>query len=659
MSQKKFKVQTHHFTSVLVEKAKRQSKIVILRSREFAGNFFLFLVFCLLILGLFRGAGLVTLALNLKDNIYNSVQDGVSHITQAGQALAAQNTELAGSQFGQAENSFTAGRQQLDRGNAEIFNILNLLPQTKSAKNLLDAASLLSQSGQDLVKFYSAAQGLSFSDQGLESTENTANTISGMNTSLNSALQEITAANQKLAGTNADVIPADKQQEFLQLSSTLASAQTALNNLKNVFGLLQGIIMPKGTILLLFENNNELRPGGGFIGTYGAAAMDSGKINSLTVSSIYDLDGQLKTYIAPPEPILNVNNRWYMRDSNWFADFSTDASKAGEFYGMESGNGAPQTIMALTPSVIVSLLQVTGPVRVPDFNITLSADNFVEQAQAISTVSDDLTLNQPKQILADFFPLFMQKLKTLSPQQSKQILAALLGQLQQKQIVLESNNPNVESQLESFNWAGRVAASDRDYLQMVSANLGGTKTDLSMQKKINLITTVDGKSGITDDLTVTLTNTQPNLVDTQNTSFIRFLVPQGAQLISITGFDQKNLDASSSENYKQDPDVAAWQSGTESGKTYFGNWLTVLGGQTRTIHLVYKLPFILQNPDRYSLVLQKQIGSTSVEFNWSVQFPQKQLQWESFVPDSTGAGNLTKSINLDRDYFLGLILKNR
>ncbi len=705
MSQKKFKFQTHHFTSVSVDKKKKESRLflvffyvgssiikiikapfvliakdfqktavlakkrsVALRSRQLARNVLLFLIFSLFGWGLFRAAGFLAAVLDLKNSVYSGVQAGVAHLTQAGQALATQNTALAGSQFVQAENSFVASRQQLDKGNAEMLDLLDVLPQTQSAKNLLDAASLLSQSGQDLVKFYSEASTLSFSVQGLESTGNTADTINSMDASLNSALAEISSANQKLVGANLSVVPSGKQREFLQLSSTLASAQIALNNLKDVFGLLQQIVMPKGTVLLLFENNNELRPGGGFIGTYGDAAIDGGKINNLTISSIYDVDGQLKTYIAPPEPILNVNDRWFLRDSNWFADFPTDARKAGEFYAMEGGQ-APDTIIALTPNVIVSLLQITGPVSVPDFKVTLNADNFVEQTQAISTVSDDLTLNQPKQILADFFPLFMQKLKTLTPQQSKQVLAALLGQLEQKQIVLESDNPAVESQLESFNWAGQVATADRDYLQMVSANLGGTKTDLSMQKKMDLATTIDSKGDITDDLTVTLTDQQPQLADTENTSFIRFLVPQGSQLVSVTGFDQKNLYATSSQSYRQDPDVAAWENGmvkdvsngmligTESGKTFFGNWLTVLGGQTRIIRLVYKLPFILQSPDRYSLVLQKQIGSVSTQFNWSVQFSGKQLQWESFVPDSTGSDNLAKSINLDRDYFFGLVLK--
>ncbi len=708
MSKKRLKIQTHHFTSISLDKAllKKESAIfkffyaignfvislvlkvsrlikndalstagmtkkrwVILKSPEFARGLGLFLVMCLFGWGLFRGAGLLAKALNLKDSIFSGAEAGIGHMTQAGQALAAQNSATAGSQFELAYQSFTSGKQQLDQGNAEMLDILNVLPQTKSARNLLDAAALISQGGQDMVKFYSAASSLSFSAQGLESSGNTAETLSIMTNSLQKSVTEISSANQKLASVDPSIIPSAKKDEFTKLVSTLSAAQTGLANLKEVFGIVSYIIIPKGTVLVLFENNNELRPAGGFIGTYGRAVMDNGKITNLNISSIYDLDGQLKTKISPPNPLLAVNDQWYLRDSNWFADFQISARKATDFYEMEGGE-TPAAVIALTPSFITSLLQITGPVEVPSFNTSLTADNFVENTQAISTLSNDLALNQPKQILADFFPIFMQKLKTLTPDQTKQVLVAMFNQLQQKQIVIQSSNPQTQSQLESFNWAGRIFSTDRDYLQLVSANLGGTKTDLSLQKKMDLITTI-GSDSITNDLTLTVTNQQPKIYGTENTSFIRFLVPKGSKLLSTTGFDKKDLDSLKQQNYKQDPDVAAWENGLvkdissgtligiESDKTFFGNWLSVEGGQTKTIHLKYQLPFSLQSPDRYSLVLQKQIGSANTQFNWAVHFSGKKLQWESFVPDLVEAGNLSKQVNLDKDYFFGLVLENR
>ncbi len=708
MSKKTLKIQTHHFTFISLDKEvlKKESlffiffyrignfiinlvlaavklikddaistagltkkRWVILKSPEFSRGLGLFLFMCLFGWGLFRGAGLIAKALNLKNSIFSGAQTGIDHMTQAGQALVEQNSTAAGSQFELAYQSFTSGKQQLEQGNAEMLDILNVLPQTKSARNLLDAAALISQSGQEIVKFYSAASGLSFSAQGLEGSGNTAETLSVMDKSLEKIVSEISTANQKLSTVDPSIIPANKKDEFVKLGETLNAAQTAMSNLKEVLGILYDVVIPKGTVLILFENNNELRPAGGFIGTYGQAVMDGGKITNLNISSIYDLDGQLKTRISPPNPILAVNDQWYLRDSNWFADFKTSARKASDFYEMEGGE-TPATVIALTPNVITSLLEITGPVQVPSFNTALTADNFVEKTQAISTLSNDLALNQPKQILADFFPLFMQKLKTLTPDQTKQVLVALFNQLQQKQITINSTNPQTQAQLESFNWAGRIFETDRDYLQLVSANLGGTKTDLSLQKKMDLITTINNNGEVLNDLTLTITNQLPKINGTENTSFIRFLVPQGSKLLSTTGFDKKDLD-NLKQDYRKDPDVSAWENGlvkdvssgtligTEANKTFFGNWLTVSGGETKVIHITYQAPFKLQGLDRYSLVLQKQIGAANTKFNWTIQFSGKKLQWESFVPDAVEANNLIKQVNLDKDYFFGLVLENR
>src|SRR5258708_31859868 len=55
----------------------------------------------------------------------------------------------------------------------------------------------------------------------------------------------------------------------------------------------------KKTYLLLFQNNTELRPGGGFIGAYGLVSFDKAKMGQITIHNTYDADGQLKKHIEP------------------------------------------------------------------------------------------------------------------------------------------------------------------------------------------------------------------------------------------------------------------------------------------------------------------------------------------------------------------------
>jgi len=51
--------------------------------------------------------------------------------------------------------------------------------------------------------------------------------------------------------------------------------------------------------LVLFQNNGELRPTGGFIGSVGDLRLSQGKVDDFTIQDVYDLDGQLKLHIPP------------------------------------------------------------------------------------------------------------------------------------------------------------------------------------------------------------------------------------------------------------------------------------------------------------------------------------------------------------------------
>ena len=95
----------------------------------------------------------------------------------------------------------------------------------------------------------------------------------------------------------------------------------------------------KKTYLVLFQNNMELRPGGGFIGSYGILNLDKGKVESFNLHDVYDADGQLKGHIEPPFairryiPLVHL----YLRDSNFDVDFSNSASASAYMLNQEKG----------------------------------------------------------------------------------------------------------------------------------------------------------------------------------------------------------------------------------------------------------------------------------------------------------------------------------
>ncbi|HVY67551.1 MAG TPA: DUF4012 domain-containing protein, partial [Patescibacteria group bacterium] len=527
----------------------------------------------------------------------------------------------------------------------------------------------VSQAGQDFVALASNLQSLKISAGGLVSASgNTGADLPGNAQLLSRTSDLLNQASLDLQPVNAENLPPSVRPQFLDLKFKLDNARLAVSNLNQIFALGASLLAGDKTVLILFENNNELRADGGFMGTFGALKLHDGQIKKLDVSSIYDLDGQLTDVIRPPQPILNLSDRWYLRDANWFANFPDSARKITEFYEREGGE-TPDTIMVMTPDLIIDLLKIVGPIPMPKYGLTLTPDNFVEQTQVATTLSSSLPTNTPKQILADLIPILLQKLSSLGPDAFTQIVQSLQNELNGKQVVLYSRDPDVQRQLQAFHWTGELENSDRDYLAVVSSNLGGTKTDLYIDQQLNLTTTVALDGTITDELDITRTNKMPKLDQTNNLSYLRVYVPAGSKLLSNIGFDLKNLTYPPGEQYQTDDDVYAWEKdqvtdvltgtgiGQEGGKTFFGNWLNLEGGETRTVKLVYQLPVKLSAIDRYSLLLQKQIGSQNSQVSWHLNFSGRSVAWKNFDPSQLQTDSLDYNLTLDRDYFAGLVLQ--
>ncbi len=614
---------------------------------------------------------LIAKGIEIKNKIVNSAFLGNSYLSQAKDALAAQDFGQAQNRFGMAYQAFSRGQAQIKESGEALNQLLNLVPQKRDADRLLEAASLVAQAGQDSITFQQQAKNIKLSAAGINAVQGqTTEIFARLEDVLNQSLQKISRAAELVGQVGQNNLPKSNREAFVDLKSKLFAAQLALSNFKDVFDLSKNFLLGNKTVLILFENNNELRASGGFIGTFGALKMRDGNINKIQVSSVYDLDGQIREKIKPPMPILSINDRWFLRDANWFADFPSSAKKVSNFYELEGGE-TPDLIIAVTPNIIVDWLKITGPVSLPKYGVVLNADNFIEQTQAITTLSNDLPTNEPKQILADLFPLLLQKISAVEASQWPQVIQSLQDNLSQKQIVVYAKDPNLQKQLAAFHWDGGIQDADRDYLSVVSSNLGGTKTDLAMDQQVNLTTTIGEDGSVTNELLITRTNKMPDLPQTKNSDFLRVYVPLDSKLVNNIGFDYKKLNYPDSQKYKIDGDVYEWQKnsvtdnltgtiiGRESGKTFFGNWLELKGGESRTVKLVYRLPFRLADVDRYSLLVQKQIGAQNNNFNWAVNFSERKIEWKNFDANSLDTSSLASGIILNKDYFFGLVFGKR
>ena len=129
--------------------------------------------------------------------------------------------------------------------------------------------------------------------------------------------------------------------------------------------------------LVLAQNPAELRPTGGFIGTYGIITFDKGRITERRFEDVFKLDVDREyEYVLPPEALdghLLGGQSWQLADANWSPDFPISAATARALYTHESGDDRIDGVIGLTTHAIDTLLVATGPVRVPLYGVTVRA----------------------------------------------------------------------------------------------------------------------------------------------------------------------------------------------------------------------------------------------------------------------------------------------
>src|SRR5437764_5776739 len=134
--------------------------------------------------------------------------------------------------------------------------------------------------------------------------------------------------------------------------------------------------------LIQSMDSGELRPGGGCTGQYGIVQIQDGRITppSLTDVTLLDYAGN-GTAIGRMAPNgyswMNFGN-WGIRDSNLSGDFPTTARMTMQLF-QDEGGGPVDGDIAFTPTLIGHIIDVTGPIKVPEYNETITSKNLEER----------------------------------------------------------------------------------------------------------------------------------------------------------------------------------------------------------------------------------------------------------------------------------------
>lgn len=407
-----------------------------------------------------------------------------------------------------------------------------------------------------------------------------------------------------------------RQTIFDQVGSRLIKDQNQLNLFQELLG-----FKKTQTYLVLFLNNTEIRPGGGFIGTYAVVKVDKGNPQLLKTegTEVLDYSTPGDSLPIPPKPLKEqvLVDKWYFRDSNWSPDFRSSAEKSLELYRLEKGLEAENidSVVAFTPTLIEELLKIVGPITVrgEEFN----SQNFLEKTQyevEYAYGAKGVPRAERKGILGDMAKVLIGKLPSQIFSNWHTYYDLWQKMVDEKQIMFYAVDPGLQTNFKIQNWSGEMLGSSGDYLLWADANLGAMKTDLAITRSLSyeIQPTSSGKFLAT----VTMNYKHNGSFDWRTTryrSYARVYVPKGSKLIKSVGAMEKDKSVVPGKVDK----------GAENDRQWFGAFISIEPSQSKELSFTYLLPDKIGEQikaGQYSLFVQKQLGIISTDVKLKLDF---------------------------------------
>lgn len=591
---------------------------------------------------------------NTKKHTIDAASAGVEDFVLGGQAVIARDFTTANFYFKEATQYFIDAENGLNTIPPILRRLAELVPLTSSLKSgseLLRAGAALSRAGSEVSSAFHFLSG----DQSKDPIQSIGANFFWEDIQRSTSLiqQDLNEANDALNNVSEADLPESYRSTFAKVEQSLPLIKSAVHELlimERLAPIMLGIDS-RERYLVVFQNSNELRPTGGFMGSFAVVQVDRGKWRIVSVPSggSYDLEGSLKPRLLAPSPLQLINTRWEFQDANWWLDWPTSAQKIAWFYS-NAGGETVDGVIGITTQFVENLLAITGPISIPGYDFVITAENFTRLTE--ETIKEQALKDpkNPKQIITDLTPELMRRLEAISQENVLPLASVLSQSLREKNILLYSTDGEVLNGLKHLGWLAEVPALPQysDTLSVVHTNIAGGKTDGAIDNEVRHSVALENDGRLVD--TVVLTRAHNGVKGdpfsgVRNVDYLRFYVPAGARLISASGFvtppsdlfkiptadllPDEDLEKISKYDHEfVSDDLEAYD---EFNRTVFAGWLMTDPGQSSKVELKYELPWRAQtinsagaswlaylgwsnNVENYRFFWQKQPGAKVTKF---------------------------------------------
>ena len=600
---------------------------------------------------LLAALGIFILILLLLSSAYGDLKNagtsglsGKNALTVALGAVKAQNWSQAASLAAQAQDDFERSLNSLraSRDNQVVKYFPPVKRQVDDLEYLLSTAEILNRS---LIRILPLAESLDSVRAGSLSHDFSGLSPEAKNDFLRliyEAEPELSGlrANLKLALMNLDKIHrlgilwpvynqiSDIKEELRQVSYLFDKLAPLVKLLPVLTGYPQ-----ESRFLIIMQNNDELRPSGGFIGVYGLLNIKSGEIGRLETHDSYHLDMPASLSddwrLEPPEILQKYlkTGKWYLRDANWSPDWAQSSRRISYVYnGISQATGkeplAFTGLIGLTPDLVADLIALVGPIKVREE--TYTPENFQPLLQynvEIAYREQDISQWDRKNVVGEIMDEIKERLFKLPSGKWLDLLHIVERSIATRDLQIYFSADHWQKLARELGADGELKNPDGDFLMVVDANLAAFKSDAVVNKGIDY--QVSEKDGFLE-AKLKLSYRHEGGFDWRTTryqSYTRVYAPLGSEFLSLEEQGGKIADQSA-------------VSDTTLNKEVFAFFLTLEPGHTAEFNLRYRLPDNIYQDwlaGDYTLLAQKQAGRRTEELR--VEFKPESGQALSWTSD--------------------------
>jgi hypothetical protein len=498
-----------------------------------------------------RGAALAAVALGLLGLL------AVSHLLSARRQLLMASTDLRATRLALTRRDDTAATAVLDRADRRLAGAagaarafpLSTLRRVPLIGSPARAATTAAQAGREGV---GAARSLVAASSSFPTSASAA--VDGHDltafhaaavrsqTAVADADVRLALADTALAGPAGAVLP-PVSGPAKSMRTELARSRKELAAVGGGLRLLADLTAPTSDVKLLFlaQDTLELRPTGGFIGSYGVLHFLRGTVTLEKYQDAQDLPAPDPPATAPIELARWLPKAWGLTNANWWPDFPTSAAAAGELFRRQGG-GDVDGVLAMTELATARLVGALGSIQLPSYPKPVTENGF--DTRVVYEVELKRPQDDPrKKFLVELSTAVFDRLFSLPADKLPAVTDAVRRSIGAGDIQLWFADDARQAALAGTVVAGKLPDTDKDMLMVVDASLLAGKANLDLHKSVDYRVERDRDGRLVGHVRVEIRNEGAKTPLNQfYRSSLRVYAPAGAQLIDA-GVSQSSAPA--------------------------------------------------------------------------------------------------------------------